>query len=76
MPILVVGNTELIGSKLKKGKGFLKPNLETLPSPVWFEKVVRCIQAKYLARCECLLYPITAVSGMIGPRPVVTRADI
>jgi transposase-like protein len=26
MPRLVVGNTELDGSKLKKGKGFLKPN--------------------------------------------------
>jgi hypothetical protein len=30
----VVGNTELGGgSKLKKGKGFLKPNLELGPNP-------------------------------------------
>jgi hypothetical protein len=25
---LVVGDTELVGGKLKKGKGFLKPNFE------------------------------------------------
>jgi len=32
MPRLVVGYTELAGSKLKKGKGFLKPNFELGPS--------------------------------------------
>jgi hypothetical protein len=32
MPKLVVGYTELVGSKLKKGKGFLKPNLGLVPS--------------------------------------------
>ena len=26
VPELVAGYTELVGSKLKKGKGFLKPN--------------------------------------------------
>jgi hypothetical protein len=31
MPRLLVGYTELGGSKLKKGNGFLKPNFETLP---------------------------------------------
>ena len=29
---LVVGNTELYGSKLKRAKGFLKPNFERLPN--------------------------------------------
>ena len=33
MPRLVVGNAELGSGKLKKGKGFLKPNLELGPSP-------------------------------------------
>jgi hypothetical protein len=32
MPKLVVGNTELVVSKLKKGKGFLKPNFELGPN--------------------------------------------
>ena len=31
MPRLVVGYTELEGSKLKKGKGFLDQNFEVLP---------------------------------------------
>ena len=31
IPRLVVGYTERDGSKLKKGKGFLKPNLELGP---------------------------------------------
>ena len=31
MPRLVVGYTELGGSKLKKGNGFLKPNFGLLP---------------------------------------------
>ena len=30
---LVVGYTELVGSKLKKWKGFLKPNCERGPNP-------------------------------------------
>jgi len=34
MPRLVVGNTELGGSKLKKGKGFLEPNFERGPNVV------------------------------------------
>jgi hypothetical protein len=34
MPKLVVGYTELDRSKLKKGKGFLKPNFELGPSRV------------------------------------------
>ena len=32
IPKLVVGNTELVVSKLKKGKGFLKPNFELGPN--------------------------------------------
>jgi hypothetical protein len=32
MSILVVGNTELGGSKLKKWKGVLKPNFEGGPN--------------------------------------------
>jgi hypothetical protein len=32
MPEFVVGNTELVGSKLKKGKGFSKPNFELGPN--------------------------------------------
>jgi hypothetical protein len=32
MPSLVVGYTELGGGKLKKGKGFLKPNFGFFPS--------------------------------------------
>ena len=32
MPKLVVGNTELGGGKLKKAKGFLKPNFELGPN--------------------------------------------
>ena len=32
MPRLLVGNTELSGSKLKKGKGFLKPNFGVGPN--------------------------------------------
>ena len=32
MPSLIGGNTELGGGKLKKGKGFLKPNFELLPN--------------------------------------------
>ena len=32
MPKLVVGYTELVGSKLKKGKGFSKPNFEVGPN--------------------------------------------
>ena len=32
MPRFVVGYTELIASKLKKGKGFLKPNFELGPN--------------------------------------------
>ena len=32
MPCLGVGYTELSCSKLKKGKGFLKPNFELLPN--------------------------------------------
>ena len=32
MPSLAGGNTELGGSKLKNGKGFLKPNFELGPS--------------------------------------------
>ena len=31
MPRRVVGNTEPGGGKLKKGKGFLKPNFGVLP---------------------------------------------
>ena len=31
MPRLVVGYTELVGSKWKKGNGFLKPNFELHP---------------------------------------------
>jgi len=31
MPRLVVGYTELGGGKLKRGKGFLKPNFELVP---------------------------------------------
>ena len=34
MPSLVVGNTELGGSKLKKGNGFLKPNFGVGPNLV------------------------------------------
>ncbi len=34
MPRLDGGNTEQLGSKLKKGKGFLKPNFEPLPNVV------------------------------------------
>ena len=43
MPSLVAGNTELDGGKLKKGKGFLKPNFEPGPNPVfgWQPKCVR-----------------------------------
>jgi len=33
MPEFVVGNTEPGCNKLKKGKGFLKPNFE--PEPSW-----------------------------------------
>jgi hypothetical protein len=33
MPSLVGGDTELGGSKLKRGKGFLKSNFEPLPKP-------------------------------------------
>jgi hypothetical protein len=32
MPRLCVGNIELGGGRLKKGKGFLKPNFETGPN--------------------------------------------
>jgi hypothetical protein len=32
MPEFVVGNTELAGSKLKRGKGFLEPNFELGPN--------------------------------------------
>jgi len=32
MPRLVVGDTEWAGSKLKKGKGFLKPNFGVGPN--------------------------------------------
>jgi hypothetical protein len=32
MPEFVVGNTELGGGKLKKGKGFLKSNFELVPN--------------------------------------------
>ncbi len=32
MPSRVVGNTERAGGKLKKGKGFLKPNFELGPN--------------------------------------------
>ena len=32
MPSLVVDNTELDGCKLKKGKGFLKPNFGVGPN--------------------------------------------
>ena len=32
MPRLVVGNTELGCGKLKKGNGFLRPNLELEPN--------------------------------------------
>jgi hypothetical protein len=32
MPSRVLGNTELGGDKLKKGKGFLKPNFEPGPN--------------------------------------------
>jgi hypothetical protein len=32
MPRLVGGNTETVCGKLKKGKGFLKPNFELGPS--------------------------------------------
>jgi hypothetical protein len=32
MPKLMVGNTELAGCKLKKWKGFLKPNFELVPN--------------------------------------------
>ena len=32
MPRLVVGYTDLVGGKLKKGKGFLKPNFGVGPS--------------------------------------------
>jgi len=32
MPSLVGGYTELRGGKLKKGKGFLKPNFEPGPN--------------------------------------------
>jgi len=35
MPRLVVGNIELGGSKLKTGKGFLKPNFGRGPNTVW-----------------------------------------
>ena len=34
MPRLVVGNTELSCSKLKRGKGFLKPNLGVGPNRI------------------------------------------
>jgi hypothetical protein len=33
IPSLVVGNTELGGSKWKRGKGFSKPNFERGPKP-------------------------------------------
>ena len=32
MPSRGEGNTELVGGKLKKGKGFLKPNFEQGPN--------------------------------------------
>jgi hypothetical protein len=48
---MVVGNTELGGSKLKKGKGFSKPNLERVPNwsclAVRFDRFVGSIDAKY-----------------------------
>jgi hypothetical protein len=34
MPRLVGGDTEPEGSKLKRGKWFLKPNFELVPSPL------------------------------------------
>ena len=36
MPRLVVGYTEQGGGKLKKGKGFFKPNFEPGPNPKTF----------------------------------------
>ena len=35
MPRLVVGYAELGGGKLKKAKGFLKPNFGVGPKPNW-----------------------------------------
>jgi len=35
MPRLVVGYTELGCGRLKKGKGFLKPNFELGPNPIF-----------------------------------------
>jgi hypothetical protein len=32
LPEFVVGNTELGGGKLKRGKGFSKPNFELVPN--------------------------------------------
>ena len=46
----MVGFTELGGSKLKIGNRFLKPNFEPGPNLTEFDKFVRCIQAKNLAR--------------------------
>ena len=41
MPRLVVDNTELFFSKLKNGKGFLKPNFELGPnSHAWIQSPI------------------------------------
>jgi hypothetical protein len=54
MPRLVVGYTELGCSKLKKGKGFLKPNFELGPS-----RLARTGQQDYeLVMLRPHLYPV------------------
>jgi hypothetical protein len=47
MPRLVVGNTELLGSKLKRGNRFAKPNSELLPSYRQVQQVRRVHLRKY-----------------------------
>ncbi len=48
MPKLVVGYTELGCSKLKRGKGFSKPNFEPVPSSLAVEPHVR--EGKFFAQ--------------------------
>jgi hypothetical protein len=68
MPSLGVGNTELVGSKLKRGNSFSKPNSEPLPKPrqvrqvrrvtLWFLGFAfiensKILRAEYMKSCCC-----------------------